>query len=178
MVTFTTFSTGSILATEVNDNFSCCYLQRKNVSVATEQSSPVTSYVDGTGTSFDITNGLNGLLVSVYCTVDLKVGGNTQSVSMKVSGTNLGDLYVVGHRFRDALSEDDSYFPGLSTSESAVFNHSESTYKTFCFDISPGLKLLDETTTFVLRNKSDGGDDAWFQNFVCRVVYSRGFNDI
>jgi len=179
----TDWSDGQTLyAGSLNDTFDALVLHRKVHSIATEDTSTSITWADMTDGTFTITNGLNSLIVGINIGVDLKIsnGSYRAETGLKIVGSNLGTKYFVtlDNWLVNAGVDGDTFSPRLETSEAYLFQALDTGYKQFTASAFYPLKLLDATTTFSIRLRTNNASGtAYIQNAKVEIIYIKNFVD-
>ncbi len=155
--------------------FNGLLMNRKLFTLATETTTTSTSFEDVTNGAFTITTGLNALIVGFHIQAEVKDSnaGVNCTISMKVAGTNLGTVYLNSTALR--LSENEGSIV-VGTSEVGVIGDQTTSYAVKSNGAPLGLKLLDATTTFTTRFKTDA-NTGYIKNLQVTVLFVRGFNE-
>jgi len=181
------WSDGEVLyAADLNDtlNLMAGYgiIRRKLYSEADETTDTAYqgSYADITpARSFTITGASGGLILGIHVTAEVSNstgGADYATVSLVISGTNLGTLSIDGNlRAGDTSSGVQPTIIGGS--EQYMFYSGANGYAPYATNCTYALPILDDTTTFTFRGQTGSTNKLRLKNIVVTVVYVRDFED-
>ena len=168
-------------ASEVNENFSAVEIQRKVFTDATERTTSSVSLVD-TATTFALSAPVGALILGITVKWDLKADiiGNDARTTVKINGTNLGTVYLVGVASRYDAATVTRYDVVIASTELELLSRTPdntTAYITlYAANFAP-LKILDATTNLTVRLGSTAGTQVRVRNVEITVIYVDVFND-
>ncbi len=144
-------------------------IHRKQFSDATERTSTSGSFEDS-GTAFTLSVPVNSLVIGFFVKMDIKSSSGTGNADVKLSGTNLGAIYLIAtSNWHDNASKTAT----IDSTENPLVNNNTSSYeKTAASGFTP-LKILDATTTLTVRINATGTTS--LKNVIIDVVYVESF---
>ena len=164
-----------LFSADQNDTFGVASsIHRKRFSQLTELGCTSNTYQDVTNGSFTI-SALNGLILGINMSFQLKIASNTVDAVLKITGSNLGTKYIGAN----ILYQDWDNVPlslGAALLNTADgFRVKNTSYQTVSVSVAPCLKLLDATTTFQLQIKSLNDEQSYIDTMYVDVVYTKNY---
>lgn len=184
----TDWSNGDVLTSaDQNDTFGAVTLHRKIFASLTGSTDTSTSTaLENVNSSSFTLSALNGLILSIRFKCELKTSNVNDAVTaiLKISGTNLGDLYTKRGWVTFKSTSDETHVPYLTSvaptpgNEDAGIVTNSTTDKVHVNDMGPALKLLDATTTFQVQfGTANGATTATISEIEIDVTYVERFKD-
>lgn len=171
----------TLFSADLNDTYGAVTLHRKQFSDVTERSFTSSPSWADSGTAFTLTIPINSMIIGMKIEAELSnnSNGNNTDLNLKLSGSNLGTLYVVS-RIMDEAPSTAPTIPlqiiALHTSEATllVMDTGTSFVKRFGTGYIP-LKILDASTTLTVRFQGTGNGS--IKNVVVDVMYIEVFKE-
>lgn len=154
-------------------------IHRKVYSSAAEETVTGNTSFNDTSKTFNLTAPIGSLIIGINITASLKHTNNNghSRIGLKISGTNLGNLYGVSndiflYRFESAYSLSNT----ITTVESFLLSSYGTNYKVVSTHLNKSIKVLDANTTFTLRLSSGSStESAYIKDVVIEVIYVESF---
>lgn len=149
-------------------------IHRKVYSSAAEVTRDAESWAD-TAKTFTLSAPVNSLITCINIVGQLKSQGSSYAgqVCIKLDGTNLGTKYIVYENMAQ-ITGNDTFVPMYSSSESALLIVFNENYTYVTASITQPLKVLDASTTFMVRLN---GQTTALKNVVIEVIYVENFEE-
>jgi len=165
-------------AADFNDTFGAVTLHRKQFSDTTIRTSTSTSF-ENSGTAFTLSIPVNSMIIGFYVLLRLRVqsqtGSDNASSCLEINGTNLGSLFLTAQRLE---SDQIVTVPSLETTETDLFNSLATSLTSLTASGFTPLKILDASTTFTIRIKTnDASRVAELDNVTIDVLYTEVFSE-
>lgn len=155
-------------------------IHRKVYSSAAEETTTSATKEDS-GKTFNLAAPVNSLIIGINVYAELKHSSASgySYISLKINGTNLGTNYLnTNQKYFSKGPTETQYHrsPSLDTSEGDLFYVYGSSYEKMEISYYKPIKVLDATTTFLVR-KSASGSTGYLKNVVIEVIYVENFEE-
>lgn len=149
-------------------------IHRKVYSSAAEETRDEGSWADTTKT-FTLSAPVNSLITCINFVGMLKSQGTSYlgGVCIKISGTNLGTKYVKSETMRQ-ISGDNTFWPVISETEDVMVGVNSDNYRYVTTSCTKPLKILDSSTTFMVRLY---GKTTALKDVIVEVIYVENFEE-
>lgn len=162
-------------------------IHRKVYSSAAEytQASASATYID-TDKTFTLTAPINSLIIGINILHSTKSNESNQHAYtiLKISGTNLGTMYISGTNSRDVESitsntSNNSVAIVTSNTDQWLSRKYNDSYRVFSTHFNKPIKILDTNTTFLFQIHSGvtGSTRALIKDVVVEVIYVENFEE-
>ncbi len=177
----TDFTREGVEYEDLNDTLKAGVIHRKLHSSSTARThTGDTNYTD-TAETFTLSAPTNSLIIGLSFECELKISDNahTASATLELDGTNLGKKYLEAAYHAEALGTDeDTRTTRIGSSQSACFQTKSDSFVKMSAQLSPALKVLDDTTTFTVQIRtSNDTKTVTIDEVRVAVVYVEGFED-